>query len=570
MKALEMEDEEELERFLDEEDGTLPARTTNGSSVRRRGGGSGGRTFNSSFSASSVAKIVVALVFVVVVLSLTYAARREATDDLAVSEEDRNKKDPPTPGSGPRPSPTTLTSPTTPPATVPLPGSGSGSGSGPAPPAPSPFKATNTVKRTPKPTEERVPNDFGYSKVSQFPPDLESIHQEESDEAKNARVEKWGRWKFFDGEEDNRPGKDYCSHFPYRDVHGDDFPDSSWQVDAVFVNHLIDAAEQLVSRAKEAVYTEFGYGKPLPTEMLATRTKGFKWTLVDLASEETIEPPEAYRPGGNRGNGGWTSRRSQQGLARRLLHAIMTNDVFTIVVAGGSSAAGHGGHFHQSYAIQMHRVLRPVLARMGVRLVTRNLSVGSGMGTILSVLGFRDLYGDDIDLVIWDAGSAEDSDDGAKEILDLFLRQALLSGRNKVPIVWVGTNAAFDVLKDLHNAVDADLGEFGTGMDEVKATESHDQVQSLPYLVQYLKCADSASSLCAERERFCAHCWIPRDDVDPEASFDVDMAESPQSQKSDGNMGWREHLLASRVLIMSVLDGLQSAIQIFSEGTMGT
>jgi hypothetical protein len=388
-------------------------------------------------------------------------------------------------------------------------------------------------------------------------------------DTKAALVEKWGKWKFFDGEEDGRPAGDYCAHYENRDVPGDEFPDAAWQADAVFVNHLIDAAEQLVGRAKESVFTEYGHGKPLPPEMLVERTKGFKWTQIDVALPDVTEPPEAFRAGGNRGNGGWTSKKSQQGLARRLLHAIMTNDVFTVVVAGDASAAGHGGHFHQSYAAQFHRVLRPILARVGVKLVTRNLSAGSGLGTIQSALGFRDLYGDDIDLVIWDSSSAEDTDDNAKENLDLFLRQALLSGKSKVPHVWVGANHAFDVLRELHNAVGAAVGEFGTGMDGVSLTESSDQAKELPFAVQYVKCSESAANVCTESERFCAHCWIPRDDVDPKKAFTVEMAEAPQGQVS-GNMGWREHLLTSRVLIMAILDALQTAIQNFSEGTMGT
>jgi hypothetical protein len=256
----------------------------------------------------------------------------------------------------------------------------------------------------------------------------------------------------------------------------------------------------------------------------------------------------------------------------------MTNDAFTVVVAGGPKAAGRGGHFHQSYAIQMHRVLRPVLARFGVKLVTRNLSSGGGPGAAaLSALGFRDLVGDDVDLVVWDAGSATDGGDGAGgEFLDLFLRQALLSGKSKVPVVWAGPGAAFDVLRDLHNAAGADLGGLGTGMDEVPATESDEQAKALPYAARHLKCAEpaAAAGLCAEDrpDRFCAKCWIPRDDVDPKAAFDVDLAESPPQAAEDGGgtMGWREHLLASRVLIMSVLDGLQTAVQVFSEGTMGT
>ena len=56
----------------------------------------------------------------------------------------------------------------------------------------------------------------------------------------------------------------------------------------------------------------------------------FHWSKEDL-SVENSQAPEKYRKRGDRGNGGWTTKRSFQGLVRRLLHAIMTQDTFTVV-----------------------------------------------------------------------------------------------------------------------------------------------------------------------------------------------------------------------------------------------
>jgi hypothetical protein len=130
-----------------------------------------------------------------------------------------------------------------------------------------------------------------------------------------------------------------------------------------------------------------------------------------------------------------------EGLVRRLLHAIMTNGTFTVVVAGHSASAGHGNHFRQSYAMQFHRITAPVLARLGVTLVTRNLSQG-GLGTVQNAMAAGDLYGQEIDLLIWDAGMTEKS---FPEHIDLFFRQGLLGG-NRVPVVW-SAGGTFDILK---------------------------------------------------------------------------------------------------------------------------
>ena len=45
--------------------------------------------------------------------------------------------------------------------------------------------------------------------------------------------DKWGCWKFYDGDKENRPKFDYYSKFPNRDVKADKFPANAWQADAV-------------------------------------------------------------------------------------------------------------------------------------------------------------------------------------------------------------------------------------------------------------------------------------------------------------------------------------------------
>lgn len=88
------------------------------------------------------------------------------------------------------------------------------------------------------------------------------------------------------------------------------------------------------------IVPEYGKPKPKSAELLAERMKMFHWEKIDLSKEEL--PPATFTKRGTRGIGGWTTKRSFDGLVRRLLHAIMTNDTFTVVLAGHSAAAGHG------------------------------------------------------------------------------------------------------------------------------------------------------------------------------------------------------------------------------------
>jgi hypothetical protein len=309
----------------------------------------------------------------------------------------------------------------------------------------------------------------------------------------------------------------------------------------------------MISRAMEAIFTEYGKGKPLAPEKLAERVKMFHLEKLDLA--KMTKPPPMFDEGGNREIGGWTTERSNEGLVRRLLHAMLTEDSFTIVLAGHSAAQGQGNHFRQSYMMQAYKILRPIFERLGVKLVTRNISQG-GLGTIQGAMGSAGIYGDEIDMMIWDSGMTE------KQLpphIDLFLRQALIGGK-RVPAVWGGN---FELLRMLHEEADADVGEFGFGTADMPITESEEQMKSLPWAYQKMKCPADQDDLC-NSDRFRATCWIDRPDgVKPETP----QLDSPRGQVK-WHPGWRSHQLVGRTIAFVVLDRLQVAVNTWSKATM--
>lgn len=262
-----------------------------------------------------------------------------------------------------------------------------------------------TVPPTQQPTEAPQPippSDKDALKYSKYATVLPLVDHPLPDETtQTALAETYGKWHFWDGDEDERPLEDYTSSFPHRDIPGDDFPVDAWQADAVYVNHILNDADQLVARAMEAIFTEYGHAKPLPPEGLAARMKMFHWSRENLS--ELDQPPPKYREGGDRANGGWTTKRSYDGLVRRLLHAMMTQDTFTVVLAGDGAAKGGGNDFRKSYSMQLYKVLVPIFARLGVQLVVRN-SAQEGLGALQGGIGSGSIYGDEVDLLLWDAG----------------------------------------------------------------------------------------------------------------------------------------------------------------------
>lgn len=177
-----------------------------------------------------------------------------------------------------------------------------------------------------------------YSKFATYKP-LMNLPLADEVTAKDL-AKQWGKWSFWDGDEDERPLEDYMSKYPNKDIPGDDFPDDAWQADAVFVNHYLDAADKLVFRAMEAIYAEYGHPKDnlLPHELAQRNKNVFHWETIDIKDG----PPAEFEKKGHRAYAGWTTRRSRDGLVRRLLHAMMTSDTFTVVTGGHSVAAGSG------------------------------------------------------------------------------------------------------------------------------------------------------------------------------------------------------------------------------------
>ncbi len=211
--------------------------------------------------------------------------------------------------------------------------------------------------------------------------------------------------------------------------------------------------------------------------------------------------------------------------------------------------------------MQFHKVMAPIFARLGVKLITRNMSQG-GLGTIQASFGMRSIYGHDIDLLLWDAGMTE----GAGAHQELFFRQGILGG-DRVPIV-MGMGMAAPIMEMLYQYADADVGNYGSGSEGIPITKSAEQALELPYATRYLNCAPEAKDFCAVQPRFCTVCWI-----DPIGDGSI-IPPTPQKEQFSDNSnfhpGWRELQVRGRNLSMMVLRALQDAIELWNENIAGT
>jgi outer membrane biosynthesis protein TonB len=208
-----------------------------------------------------------------------------------------------------------------------------------------------------------------------------------SDEDQKVMVEKWGSWMLEDKKE--RPTEDYYLSYPNRDVPRAKFPANAWQTDKEWLSKFLPESISLVDRTINAILDEYGQPKDGSSELFHVE-KHEAW--IDKMEKEKCNSQV-----------GCTTSTSWKNLKRRLLHAVMTEDMFVFAMGGHSSAAGHGNHFQQSYTLQVQWILEGVFSRLGVRHQSRNFGLG-GLGTTQSGLATKSLLGHDVDMLLWDSG----------------------------------------------------------------------------------------------------------------------------------------------------------------------
>ena len=145
-----------------------------------------------------------------------------------------------------------------------------------------------------------------------------------SEKNRTSMMEQWGSWKFVDDDVEKRPKEDYYKAYPNRDIPRTDFPSSAWQIDKEYLSKFLPEGIALVQRAQEAILHEYDKIDGNWTQ----RAEMFHVTAFDnltnvqgLGNKEKTSHPSKER-------GGWTTKKSWEGLKRRLLHAIMTEGKF--------------------------------------------------------------------------------------------------------------------------------------------------------------------------------------------------------------------------------------------------
>jgi len=372
--------------------------------------------------------------------------------------------------------------------------------------------------------------------------ELDAAQQKHDDQMAAVRKE-WGAWNFTDPHPKlKRDAPDFDS-VDYRDLKNSEIPDTAWQKDEEYVRGFIKEGKDLVNRVIEGVYAEFGH----PTKKAdgTTMTKEEKLKRHELFQVVIAEKNEKTSTGV-----AWLTPGTWDGFIQKLLHAMITNDIFYFVLGGHSSACGHGNNFLQTQSMQFNHLMEPVFDKLGVKLISRNMAMG-GLGTLHTSIAGAKLYGE-ADFMWWDSSMTEKGDP-----CDVFNKQAILSGE-RVPII----------LTDFINNLPVETNNtvwYGKIIDDlskiVPESEDETQVKTLPWASQYVNCIKNPS-LCRV---YHANCWYPRKDVTPPAK---------QLATMPGRASWhlpdQHHKWKGRVVSLIFLQALEAAFEVWEAGISDT
>ena len=238
--------------------------------------------------------------------------------------------------------------------------------------------------------KENMENAFGHyahdEYISPFSsylydrPKVELEQEQKEYETKLDQVRRyWGAWNFTDESKTRRSIANFDT-VQYKDMNNADFPEDSWQMDQLYITNLIYEGKALVARMIEGIYAEYGHptrrddGSMMTAEEIRHRNDLFK---VHISEDAPIS-----------GNGiSYINQSGMDALVRKLLHGMITNDEFYVVLSGHSAAAGKGNNFLQQKTMQFQYIMEPIFHKLGMRLISRNLGMGGrGKITLIPVM----------------------------------------------------------------------------------------------------------------------------------------------------------------------------------------
>lgn len=399
---------------------------------------------------------------------------------------------------------------------------------------------------------ENEKNEEGHylhdSEISPFASGLYQAEQNILDERQrefmakmDTTINEYGLW--------NNPSFDGMSHlseafydtFTFRDVPVEDFPPTSWQKDTVYLEGYLDQAAALVEAATEGIMREYNHMNPGDEEkalfnVIIGEKTFVNGTAMDKGRQGSFKesPGVAYLP-----------QASWDGLVKKLLHAMITTDIFYVAVVGTEEAYA-GNNFGRTQVMHFNYVMEPIFHKLGMTLISRNM--GTSISPLVSALGGADILGETD--ILWHVQKHESEEELGE--FDLLQKQVIMSGE-RIPIIF---SPKWDDLMAASKG-EAWVGNLQPGTDVCQLTTA-DVLPTAPACHGVNCDADAWEK--GSCHVYDSVCWTPRSDFTPMMPQDNDVG--LQNKQYPGH---RRHQLEGRKMSLVVLHALAAALDLWQE-----
>ncbi|KAL7493458.1 hypothetical protein ACHAWT_006660 [Skeletonema menzelii] len=197
-----------------------------------------------------------------------------------------------------------------------------------------------------------------------------------------------------------------------------------------------------------------------------------------------------------------SSIRSMKRLTRRImikhLEAAMRKEnspppVFTWMTAGDSSAAGHGNLYSQSYTAVLQRTVQAHFKAVGIQFEAKNYGMGNYNSAPELALCMNEIFGDDIDVLMWDFASLQPSSEPVRKSV-LWAHRAGIHPTRPILFSYDSFGERFLKLQEFDGIgsvmMDADaLQSIRQGIPDSNSVA--EPMHDLPEAIRYYRCGQS-------------------------------------------------------------------------------
>ena len=276
-----------------------------------------------------------------------------------------------------------------------------------------------------------------------------------------------------------------------------------------------------------------------------------------------------------------SSIRSMKRLTRRILikhlEAVLREDnlpppVFTWMTAGDSSAASHGNLYSQSYTAVLQKTVQAHFAALGIHFEAKNYGMGNYNSAPELALCMNEIYGDDIDVLMWDFASLQPSSEPVRKSV-LWAHRAGIHPTRPILFSYDSFGERFVKLQEFDGIgsmlMNADALENIRQRSIPDSNAVEDPIHDLPEAIRYYRCGQSIEGgiRCDDSMRNFV-CYADENIAEDEAldlnlcrmkKFDTKPCIDARFQ-STWHPGWKDHKLKGHLLGHFLITALDDAI----------